>query len=187
MPAMQMVVNISPLHIKDSSLINSVSAALETSGLSPELLTLEFTDTVIKFRGGHRHTIEKLSRLGIKIAVENFGSGIASLESLKHLPLEYLKIHPRFITDLMDNPGTANLIGPMVNLAKALGCTVIAKGVAFEQQAQLLVGIGCSLGQGGYLGKTLSGSQLAAQLQATVYKGGAESVLFGEQVVSELS
>jgi EAL domain-containing protein (putative c-di-GMP-specific phosphodiesterase class I) len=92
--------------------------------------------------------LEAFSQLGVKLAVDDFGTGHSSLQSLRHLPLEAIKIDPSFVAGLGANPEDAALLGALVDLGHALGVTVVAEGVETDTQLAHLRDLGCDGAQG---------------------------------------
>ena len=148
LPAFRIAVNISPLHFQDPVLIDTVMAALQQSGLTPDILELEITESVVQTTGDNFNMFEQLRQLGIKIAIDDFGTGYSSLASLKYLPIDALKIDRVFITDMLNDQDSAILMGTIVGMAHALGYEVVAEGVEDEEQVKVLKGIDCDLIQG---------------------------------------
>jgi len=148
LPAVSVAVNISPLHFHDPSIINSVSSALTESGISPQLLEIEITETSVQSDTKAMVVLRQLQSLGVRISIDDFGTGYSSLGSLKHLPINTLKIDRLFIMDMLDQNGDALMLGTIIGLAHALGYSVVAEGVEEREQAIVLAGLNCDLAQG---------------------------------------
>jgi diguanylate cyclase (GGDEF)-like protein len=154
-------VNISPLHFSDGSLVNSVASILHKTGLKPELLELEITETVVQTSEGDNFAIfDELRNMGVKISIDDFGTGYSTLASLKALPVDSLKIDRIFITDILDDKNASILLGTIVGVAHALGYSVVAEGVELVEQVSVLRGIGCDIIQGYYFSKPVEASYI---------------------------
>jgi EAL domain-containing protein (putative c-di-GMP-specific phosphodiesterase class I) len=98
--------------------------------------------------------------MGVKIAIDDFGTGYSSLASLKHLPIDHLKIDRVFIIDMLQDSRSSILLGTIVGVAHALGQAVIAEGVEEEDQVKVLHAIGCDYIQGYYFSKPVPALQI---------------------------
>ncbi|MGB0721578.1 MAG: EAL domain-containing protein [Gammaproteobacteria bacterium] len=148
MPRMRMAVNIAPSHFQNPRFCATVAAILEETGCPPGQLELEVTESVFEARDQCVSVFETLHGMGVKIAVDDFGAGYSSLSSLKHIPLDYLKIDRLFVRDMLSDTNSATLTGTMVGLGHALGCEVVAEGAEELAQIQALHGMDCDVVQG---------------------------------------
>jgi diguanylate cyclase len=162
-------VNISPLQFMQPNFYHEVVDALETSGLPPEGLELEITEGIM-LHGSESvlGTLAKLRRLGVSIALDDFGTGYSSLAYLRDLPIDCIKIDRSFIRDL-GTPFKAPqfalaLVSTIVDLANYLDIKVVAEGIETSSQRDLLVDLGCHLGQGYYFAKPLPADGFRAVL-----------------------
>ncbi|MGB9184367.1 MAG: EAL domain-containing protein [Solirubrobacteraceae bacterium] len=148
-PGITVSVNLSARQLADPGLVASLATAIGDSGAEPGVLYLEVTeDTVQKDPELTERMLEAFSQLGVKLAVDDFGTGHSSLQSLRHLPLQAIKIDPSFVAGLGANPGDAALLGALVELGHALGVTVVAEGVETDTQLAHLRDLGCDGAQG---------------------------------------
>jgi diguanylate cyclase (GGDEF)-like protein len=148
-PGITVSVNLSARQLADPGLVASLAMAIRDSGADPGVLYLEVTeDTVQKDPELAERMLEAFSQLGVKLAVDDFGTGHSSLQSLRHLPLEAIKIDPSFVAGLGANPEDAALLGALVDLGHALGVTVVAEGVETDTQLAHLRDLGCDGAQG---------------------------------------
>ena len=162
---MQMSVNISPLHFDDLRLINTVQNVLADTGLPPEKLELEVTESVIQTKGNTLDIFNTLRSLGVQIAIDDFGTGYSSLGSLKQLPIDTLKIDRLFVVDMLNDTESSVLLGSIVGMAHALGYSVVAEGVEEGDQVIALRGIGCDICQGFYFSRPVEASQIVILAQ----------------------
>lgn len=165
LPETRLSVNISPLHFRDPGLLNDVAQALETSGLPPELLELEISESAVQTAHEAAVVIHELRKLGVRIAIDDFGSGYSSLSSLKRLPIDTLKIDNAFVHDMLRNAQDSVLMGTIVSLGQALRYTVVAEGVEDGGQVLALAGFGCDLVQGFHFSRPVPGAEIPALLQ----------------------
>ncbi len=148
-PGITVSVNLSARQLADPGLVASLATAIDDSGADPGVLYLEVTeDTVQKDPELAERMLEAFSQLGVKLAVDDFGTGHSSVQSLRHLPLEAIKIDPSFVAGLGANPDDAALLGALVELGHALGVTVVAEGVETDTQLAHLRDLGCDGAQG---------------------------------------
>lgn len=151
-------VNLSGRSLADPGLPDTVARALESSGLDPELLTLELTEgTLLQNAPDTVRTLRSLERLGVRLAVDDFGTGFSSLSYLQAFPVHVLKVDRSFVARL-DEEGeraesSAAIIGSIVSLAQGLGVRTVAEGIETPGQLCAVTTLGCDLGQGYFLGR----------------------------------
>jgi diguanylate cyclase (GGDEF)-like protein len=164
-PDVHVAVNLSPLQFRDEELLNEVDAALAESGLGPERLELEITETTVLET--NNQTIEALLELhgrGIRIALDDFGTGYSSLSYLRRFPFNKIKIDRSFIHDLGQEEDDASIILAIIGLAKNMKMVVTAEGVETESQAAFLSANGCAQAQGFLFYRPLSAEQIGAAI-----------------------
>ena len=152
-PHLRMAVNISASHFKDPKFAAMVERTLAETGFPGDCLELEITESVTQPTRENLSIFHRLKALGIKIAIDDFGTGYSSLASLKHLPIDQLKIDRSFIQDMIEDPKSSILLGTIVSAAHALGQSVVAEGVEQEDQVRVLSGLGCDMIQGYYFSR----------------------------------
>ena len=149
-------INLSPRQFQESGLLAQVAAALDASGLPPELLMFEITETmVIKDLSGARGVMKKLNRLGVRLAIDDFGTGHSSLAYLKQFPVHEIKMDRTFIQGVADSPVDSAIVRTVIDLANAIGISTLAEGVETEKQVAELKMLGCDVGQGFYFSRPL--------------------------------
>jgi diguanylate cyclase (GGDEF)-like protein len=168
MPPMIMAVNLSARQLADPSLLNDVAAILEETGMAPEQLELEITESMVM------QDIEKalvvlasLKDNGIRIAMDDFGTGYSSLFTLKRIPLTTLKIDRSFIQDIPGDADDRSLTRSIIEMGKNLGLTVVAEGVETKEQAAFLTENMCDELQGFYFSIPLPAKEFAAALKSS--------------------
>jgi len=148
-PDLYVAVNLSPLQVRDASIVDLVRSALAESGVAPARLMLEITEGVLIDNPEEMlKRIEDLHALGVRIALDDFGSGYSNLGYLQRFPLDKLKIDRSFVTALGESTNGGVIIQAIVALGRALGLSVLAEGVETEQQRVLLRLAGCDEMQG---------------------------------------
>jgi diguanylate cyclase (GGDEF)-like protein len=142
-------VNVSALQLRNSAFAATVEAALASSTTPPNYLELEVTESLLFDAGPDAvATLERLRERGVEIAVDDFGTGYSSFAYVKQLPANVLKLDRTFIVDVVDNPQAAIIATAIIEMANALGKTVVAEGVETMQQAQFLRRYNCARAQG---------------------------------------
>jgi diguanylate cyclase (GGDEF)-like protein len=150
----QVAVNVSSIQFARETFADEVAEVLHITGLSPTLLQIELTESVLVNGMEHvANAMNRLSNLGVSMAVDDFGTGYSSLSYLPNLPFRSLKIDRSFITELEHRPDLKNMIHSLVMLAHNLGMNVIAEGVETRAQLDLIQKLGGNEVQGFLLGK----------------------------------
>jgi diguanylate cyclase (GGDEF)-like protein len=148
-PDLYVAVNLSPLQVRDASIVELVRSALAESGVPPARLMLEITEGVLIDNLDEMvRRIEDLHALGVRIALDDFGSGYSNLGYLQRFPLDKLKIDRSFVAALGTSANGGVIVQAIVALGRALGLTVVVEGVETEQQRVLLRLAGCDEMQG---------------------------------------
>jgi diguanylate cyclase (GGDEF)-like protein len=148
-PDLYVAVNLSPLQVRDASIVDLVRSALAESRVAPSRLMLEITEGVLIDNPDEMvKRIEDLHALGVRIALDDFGSGYSNLGYLQRFPLDKLKIDRSFVVALGNSANGGVIIQAIVALGRALGLSVLVEGVETEQQRVLLRLAGCDEMQG---------------------------------------
>ncbi len=155
-PAFFISVNLSPRQFAGGKTMDAVIHALENTGLAPECLELEIKESLLmKNVDEATRTLEALSKIGIQLAMDDFGAGCSSLSNLRHFPFNVLKIDRTFMTDVPGDPENTALVRAIICMAKSLDMTVIAEGIETAEQLELVTGLGADIGQGYFLGRPM--------------------------------
>jgi diguanylate cyclase (GGDEF)-like protein/PAS domain S-box-containing protein len=152
----KVAVNLSPNQLKNAKFLDTVKAALESSGLPPARLELEITESLLMTPNESTvSTLYALRSLGVGISMDDFGTGYSSLSYLRSFPFSKIKIDKSFVGGLSDNSESQAIVRAIVGLGASLGITVTAEGI--EEQADLdhLQQEGCNEGQGFYFSRAL--------------------------------
>jgi EAL domain-containing protein (putative c-di-GMP-specific phosphodiesterase class I) len=146
-------VDIAGGHLEQDGLLEQVAAALETSGLAPERLELELSEThLAPCLDEHLLRLAALRDLGVGIALDEFGAGAASLTLLKRMPLTTVKFDGILLRDLAFSHEDRAILQAVIKTAQALGLVTVATGLETEDQRATLAGMGCDAGQGPLFG-----------------------------------
>jgi EAL domain-containing protein (putative c-di-GMP-specific phosphodiesterase class I) len=142
-------VNLSARQLVEPDIVDAVRGALTSSGLSPERLTLEVTETALLTDAAAASTrLQSLADLGVHIALDDFGTGYSSLSYVRDFPVTTIKIDRSFVAGLGRNPEDSAIVATLVQLAKALNISVVAEGIETVEQVEVLRALGCQFGQG---------------------------------------
>ena len=160
-------VNVSAVQVLGGTLCEDVDCALKASGLNPRQLHIELTESL--FTGDHdraSQTLERLRKKGVRISIDDFGTGFSSLSYLQHLPIDTIKIDRSFVKDV--DTGSRAIVKAIVSIAASLGFELIAEGVETELQSATLRGLGVTQFQGYLLSRPISRNQVAEWLAARI-------------------
>jgi diguanylate cyclase (GGDEF)-like protein len=158
-------VNISAYQLRRESLTRLVSEVLDETGLPPECLCLELTESSIMVNAESAvGTLKELKQIGVKVAIDDFGTGYSSLGYLKRLPIDILKIDKSFVRDTPRDPDSAALVMAIITLAHNLRLKVIAEGVETEEQLEFLRKLRCDEAQGYLFSRPLPPEDLSGLL-----------------------
>ena len=142
-------VNVSARQLQDQGLVASIAHALEVSGLDPGALVLEITESAtVDDTEGVIARLEELKSLGVGLAIDDFGTGYSSLTYLRRFPVDQLKIDRSFVAEVATNTEDRAIVASLIDLAHALGVSVVAEGVETDDQFLELTAMGCDLAQG---------------------------------------
>jgi diguanylate cyclase (GGDEF)-like protein/PAS domain S-box-containing protein len=165
LPGIRIAVNLSLRHFQDSGLPRAVAALLRELDLDPGYLDLEITESAAMQNLEQTvDTLAALRRLGVRISMDDFGTGQASLAHLKTLPIDCLKIDRDFVRDIDTGPTGEAIVKAIIELAHGLDLTVIAEGVETEQQFHFLAAQGCDEYQGYLASKPLPAAEIEQQV-----------------------
>ena len=156
----KIAVNLSARQFERGSIVNMVAEILRETGLAPERLQLEVTESVIMSTGDAMDFINDLHSIGVALAIDDFGTGYSSLAYLKQLPVQTLKIDRSFIKDISTDVNDEAITIAIIQLGKSMNLSVIAEGVESEEQAAFLLRHGCNLAQGYFYSKPVMADDL---------------------------
>ncbi len=158
-------VNVSACQLREASFVAQVAMALEASGLDPDSLELEITESAVMRDAPEAWgALSDLRKLGVRLAIDDFGTGSSSLGRLRELPVDALKVDRSFVAGLGRDPGSLAIARAVTVLAHDLGLVVTAEGIETTEQASVLRALGVDLGQGFYFAPPLPGEAIAELL-----------------------
>jgi diguanylate cyclase len=146
---LHLAVNLSTVQLRDENLVELVSSALTATGLAPEHLTLEVTESMLLTDlAAARRQLNELRKMGTRVAIDDFGTGYSSLSYLSRLPADVIKIDRSFVQGLETGSGSSVLTRAIVNMANGLKLETVAEGVETVDQQITLNELGCHFSQG---------------------------------------
>jgi diguanylate cyclase (GGDEF)-like protein len=155
-------VNLSPTSIRQTDFVSNLANDITESGLDPEHLVLEITESVMM------HDVEQaasklraIKSLGVRLALDDFGTGYSSLSYLRSFPVDVVKIDKLFVDEIETDQGASALVQAILRLGSGLTFDVVAEGIETQEQMESLLDLGCRYGQGYYLAHPLSAPDLA--------------------------
>ena len=158
---LKVAVNLSPVQFRSRNLIQSVVKILTQSGLDPNRLELEITESVLLDKNEQTlETLTQLKAVGIQIAMDDFGTGYSSLGSLRSFPFDKIKIDRSFIRDVTTREDAFAIVELVTGVGRSLGMTTIAEGIETEEQFACVKQVGCEQVQGYLIGRPVPASQL---------------------------
>ena len=159
----RVAVNLSASDLLDEHLAERIVALLAEHDVPVDALELEITESVLMTDPERaRAVLERLRALGLRIAVDDYGTGYCALAYLRDLPIDELKIDRSFIAHMTDDPRSAAIVRSTIELAHALGLKVVAEGVEHEQALDILAAFGCDFAQGYHFSRPLPAAEFAA-------------------------
>jgi len=161
-------VNVSTLHLKSHALAARVRRALAETGLTPDALCIELAEsTLMENPAEGVGLVIRLRELGVRLAIDDFGNGYASLAYLRQFPVDYVKIDRSFIEPLVsDDAADATLVAAIMSMADAIDASAIAEGVEHERQERVLRELGCDLAQGFLYARPVAADEVIATVRA---------------------
>jgi EAL domain-containing protein (putative c-di-GMP-specific phosphodiesterase class I) len=160
-----MSVNLSGRLLSDKALVGRIAILLERHGLDPKHLTLELTETAALAGSGEAlEMLTQLRELGLNISIDDYGTGLSTLEYLKKIPASEIKIDQSFIKGMVDNRSEKLMVSSTIALAHSLGRQVVAEGVETREALELLAELECDIAQGYITGRPMSLESLRRRL-----------------------
>ena len=160
-------VNLSARQFRQNNVVEMIRRALADTGLAPEYLELEITESMIMHRPEQTiATLQQLDDIGVILSVDDFGTGYSSLSYLKRFPVHKLKVDQSFVRELHQNRDDAAIVRAVIALAGSLNLKTIAEGVETGQQLSYLAGLGCDEYQGYHFSRPLPAAGFLSLLAA---------------------
>ncbi|WP_336774187.1 putative bifunctional diguanylate cyclase/phosphodiesterase [Paenibacillus sp. MMO-58] len=166
LPPMPVSVNLSIRQFVQQDLATKVASVLEKTGLKPEYLDLEITESMTMDTGHVSRCLLELTDMGVGISVDDFGTGYSSFHYLKNFPIDRLKIDRSFVRDIQQDPSDAEIVAAIIAMAHNLNIQVIAEGVENEEQMEFLRKHNCDEMQGYFWSPPVSSADIEQMLGA---------------------
>ncbi|MGB2953390.1 MAG: EAL domain-containing protein [Gaiellaceae bacterium] len=163
---LHVAVNLTIPDLLDLELPDLIAGLLAETGVRPEQLELEITESTIladPFRV--RQVLSRLNEMGLRLAIDDFGTGYSSLAYLRRLPVQTIKIDRSFVMDMCENPNDATIVRSTIELGRNLGLAVVAEGVESQEAWDILRSQGCTFAQGYLIGRPMPAEDLAGLLE----------------------
>ncbi len=165
-------VNLSARNLLDQKLPGQVAELLRATGVSPEWMTFEITESAMMADPAHALKIlNTLHDMGIRLSIDDFGTGYTSLSYLRKLPVNRLKVDQSFVSQMIHSEGDAMIVRSTIDLAHNLHLEVVAEGVESKEIYDRLVEWGCDVAQGYYISKPLPADELARWFAQQLWRG----------------
>jgi diguanylate cyclase (GGDEF)-like protein/PAS domain S-box-containing protein len=169
LPVVTMAVNVSAMEFRQETFLEGVFAILEDTGLDPESLELEITESILmKHVESAASVLQELRTRGVRVAVDDFGTGYSSLSYLKKFPIDALKIDQSFVRQLRTNPNDMTIVSAIISIGRSMKLRVIAEGVETREELEFLQAHQCDEGQGYYFSKPVLPEAFAKLLESGI-------------------
>jgi diguanylate cyclase (GGDEF)-like protein len=165
LPSVCVAVNVSPRQLQDARFINIVKGVLQETKLDPHYLELEITESLMQNLKHSLSMLSSLKELGVSLSIDDFGTGFSSLNVLKSLPIDCIKIDQSFVRDISIDSNTAAIVKTIIHMGKNLNFQLIAEGIEEKEQVSFLVENGCQLGQGYAYSRPVSAEEIEKVLK----------------------
>jgi EAL domain-containing protein (putative c-di-GMP-specific phosphodiesterase class I)/CHASE2 domain-containing sensor protein len=177
-PAFKIAVNISPSLLGDERIFEMVMQAIERHHVPAESLILEVTETAaIAEAELAQRLLRQFKARGVGLSIDDYGTGLSTLEYLRKIPASELKIDRRFTAELCSSPADQVVMKSTIQLAHALGMTAVAEGIETAEALYLLASMGCDIGQGFHLARPMGAADIMGLMGAG--SGGSEKMAYG--------
>ena len=164
-----MAVNISAMEFRDDDFLDGVFSILKETGLQPQTLELELTESVLMKRTESTESILKALRAnGVQLAIDDFGTGYSSLSYLRKFPVDALKIDQSFVRQITTSPDDTTIVTAVVSMGRSLKLRVVAEGVETAQELAFLQSLQCDQAQGYYFSRPVLPDKFAKLLQTGI-------------------
>ncbi|WP_281883238.1 EAL domain-containing protein [Paenibacillus sp. YYML68] len=159
-PLIPVSVNLSSQQFHQASLTDTIQAVLKQTGLEPQYLELEITESMMMDENISSDILRQLTAIGIRISLDDFGTGYSSLSYLRMLPIQKLKIDRSFIRDIASNDNDKAIVATIISMAQHLNMDVIAEGIETREQLDILINHDCKEIQGYYYSRPLPADEI---------------------------
>lgn len=154
---LRIAINVSVKQLEREGFVETVQGVLEETGLTPDSLELEVTESIFLEEGSiTQQLLNQLDMLGVQLSMDDFGTGYSNMSYLKKLPIDRIKIDRCFVSDIPHNASDVSIVCAIIDIARNFDIKVIAEGIEYQEQADYLLSKGCDEGQGYLFYKPLS-------------------------------
>ncbi len=158
-----LAINISPLQLRDPDLPEQLYGLATAAGFPFSRLVVEITETsLIDDAASAAAVVTELKKMGCRLALDDFGTGYSSLSHLQALPFDKLKVDRGFVSSMTEKRESRKIVSAVVGLGQSLGLMTVAEGIETQEQAEMMLWLGCDLGQGYFYGRPCPAEELAA-------------------------
>ncbi|WP_338788362.1 EAL domain-containing protein [Metabacillus sp. FJAT-53654] len=164
-PNLVMSVNLSARQFSQANLVQTVAKILNETGLDPQYLEIEITESMTTDIERTITTLKELKRLGVRISIDDFGTGFSSLNYLKRFPVDTLKIDQSFVRELHNNPSDETIVKTIISMAHNLNLNVVAEGIETKEHLVFLQQYVCNEGQGYYFSKPVLAEEFESKFK----------------------
>jgi len=166
--SLELAVNLSAIDLLDVSLPDEIAYLLDRYSIPPWNLVLEITErTLIRDERRARQVTDRLHEIGVRLAIDDFGTGYSSLSSLTRFPVQLVKLDQSLLANAPDDAAAEAIVSGSVEMAHAIGATVVAEGIETRDQWTLVHSLGCDIAQGYLISPPLPADEIRDLLQAT--------------------
>lgn len=163
-------VNLSGITLVQADLCDNLKRIMEQYEITPDQIDVELTETAFVDSSDEAlSAVSQLKAMGLAISMDDFGAGISSLNRLKKIDIDTLKIDRELIIDQEENEKGASILKNILMMAKDLNVKTVAEGIETQQQLEILQSFGCDMGQGYYFSRPVSGAQLLALCKRGIF------------------
>lgn len=163
----RVAINMSIVQLEEQQIVASIKQILDETATDPQHIEIEITESAFSERDDIQEKIQEIRKLGITVSIDDFGTGYSTFSYIKELPADILKIDMAFIRDIHTNSKSRAIVKAIISLAKTVNLKVIAEGIEYEEQADILLEDGCLEGQGYYFSKPISPEACAHFMKKT--------------------
>jgi len=165
-PDFAVSVNISPSELVDRRLVDTVASVLERNRVSADALILEVTETAAIAEGETaQNLLNELREMGVGLSIDDYGTGMSTLEYMRRIPANEVKIDRRFVTAFASNTADQAVVRSTIELAHALGLKVVVEGIETAETLYMLAAMGCDTGQGYHIGRPMDEAALLSTIE----------------------
>lgn len=186
-PTLNVSVNVSTVQFRERNFIRSLQDILDETGIAPERLEIEITESVLVDDDERAlEILRKLKGIGVKVALDDFGTGYSSLSYLSRFPFDAIKIDRSFVNAIYSTENALPIVSTIVRLGRALGMSIVAEGVETKEELSLLVGEGCDEIQGFLVGRPSPADALRIDIPDVVLQTLAAEPVSSDVLIAQL-